>query len=346
MKAILLDAFGEAGLFREGEVPLPEPKAKEVRIQVKSAGFNPVDFKIRKGFFGGTFPLILGADCSGVIDKVGEGVLDFHVGDEVYAMPFGPRSNGSYAQYLTVPSAFVGKKPKNLSFEEAAAVPLASLTAYRALLAPHAIQKGGSLFVAGAGGGVGSVAIHLAKPWVGNQIFTVSGSAESADFLSEHLGIPRGNIVLYKGKTLSELQSALTALNGGRLFSTTLDCVGGEMKKLCLELTAHSGHFSTLLAEEEKFVYSVWDRAATPCFNRNLSIHCVSVGAEGFSSSPEGWEIYKKQLADLTTLFEKGQLPPPHVKMLGTLSVETVKEAHRLLEEGRVKGKLVMRCSK
>lgn len=127
MKAVVLDAYGSADNLALREVPTPAPGDQEIRIRIKAAGFNPVDYKIRLGAYGtlkNELPKILGSDCSGIVDAVGKGVKDFKIGDEIYAMSFGQGSNGSYAEFLCLPAVMVCKKPRNISFEAAASVPL------------------------------------------------------------------------------------------------------------------------------------------------------------------------------------------------------------------------------
>lgn len=344
MQAVLLKAIGDENQFIMGQLPIPEPRAGEVRIRVRAAAFNPVDVKIRMGMYGsGKLPIVLGADCSGTIDALGDGVSEFKIGDEVYAMPFGRCSNGSYAQYLSLPKAFVSKKPKNLSFEEAACLPIAAMTAYRALVSTGALNKKGSLFIAGAGGGVGSLAVQLAQYFHGGSIYTIAGSEESKQSIARHQKIPEHQILVYKGLSLDQLKEGILRLNGGELFAATFDFVGQEMKKLCLELTAHSGHFSSIVPEEPGFEFPVWVRGESLCFAKNLNLHFVFLGAESFSGSEETWSIYQKHLAHLAELIETGCLSAPRFELVGPLSVLTVQQAHRLLGSHRVKGKLVMK---
>ncbi len=343
MKAIVLDAFGDASHFRLADVPQPQPKKGEVRIKVEASGFNPVDCKIRQGGYGGNAPVILGADCSGVIDALGKEAQGFSVGDEVYAMPFGPSSNGSYAEFLCLPVSVVAKKPSNLSFEQAAAVPLAAMTAYRAMLSSHAIKRGDTLFIAGAGGGVGSFGVQFAKHHLVKDIFTVAGSEESAKFMHCELGLKKEHILIYKGLSLQQLEEKLMAMNGGNRFDATMDFIGKDMKRLCINLTHYSGHCSSVLPESHDFNLPAWERGVSPCFKKNLSVHFVFVGAEAFSGPPASWAIYSHHLTHISQLIESGAIRLPPVKTIGAMSVETVREAHRLMEEGRVKGKLVMR---
>ncbi len=343
MKAVVLEAFGDTSSLQLKEVEKPHPKNGEIRIRIKASGFNPVDCKLRKGLFGGSVPLILGADCSGVVDAIGENAKGFAIGDEVYAMPFGQCSNGSYAEYLCLPCTFAAKKPKKLTFEQAAAVPLSTLTAYRAIIASSAIKKGATVFIAGAGGGVGSIAVEMVKSAGAKTIFSVAGSEESAQFLLKELGLKKEHILIYRGLTSEQMEQKLKEMNGGQLFDAAFDFVGGEMKRLCLLLTGLSGHFATIVRESKAFDFPVWEKSL--CFDKSLSIHLVFVGAESVFGSAESWKIYSQHLNHITELLEHGHLRPPPVRVLGELTREAVVEAHRLLEEGKVKGKLVMKVS-
>ncbi|MBS0652976.1 MAG: NADP-dependent oxidoreductase [Verrucomicrobia bacterium] len=346
MQAVLLNAIGDENQFVLGELPVPQPQVGQVRIRIKVAAFNPVDVKIRMGMYGGgAMPMVLGADCSGVIDALGEGVSQFAIGDEVYAMSFGPSSNGSYAQYLCIPVAFVCKKPKNISFEQAASLPLVSMTAYRAMVASGALNKKGSIFIAGAGGGVGSIAVQLAQHFHGGPIFTIAGSEESKEAIARNQKIPANQIQLYKGLSTEMLKEKMISLNGNELFSATFDFVGKEMKKLCLELTGHSGHFSSITPEEPGFEFPVWTRGESQCFGRNMNLHFIFVGSEAFSGPAKSWSIYQKHLSHITELVETNAITAPQVKVVGHLSVQAVQEAHRLLQSNRVKGKLAMTVS-
>lgn len=343
MKAVVLESFGDTTHLKLKEIPTPHPKKNEVRIKLKASGFNPVDFKIRKGEFGGQTPIVLGSDCSGTIDALGEGVHGFVQGDAVYAMPFGQCSNGSYAEYLCIPAQFVAKKPHKLSFEEAAAIPLVAMTAYRATLA--GLDEANSVFIAGAGGGVGSLAIQLIKHKKIPHVFTVAGGEKSKNYLHEVMGFKKENILLYSGLSPEQIVEKLISMNQGRLFDFTLDFVGKTMKQVCLQATAHSGHFATIVPEDGSFQVPVWERGISIAFGRNLSLHFIFVGAESFSGSPESWAIYSRHLGHITELINAGILHAPKIEILGNLSPETVSKAHQMLESGKAKGKLVMRIS-
>ena len=339
MQVVAMNGFGPLDTFALEKRKTPTPETGEVRIRIKSVGFNPVDWKIRKNWYGGDPKQVMGCECSGIVDAIGPGVEDFSVGDEVSAMTF-RSSNGSYAQYSCVPQELVIKKPKNLSFNEACIVPLASMTAYRATLAVSAVKKGDIVFVAGAGGGVGSFAIQLLKKAGAAKIYTIARDEKSAHFLIQNAGINKDHILIYAGLSNEELKDKLLTMNEGHFFNATFDFVGGEMKSLCLELTGFSGHFSTIVPEA-KFDFPFWEENSIPR-GRNLSVHQVAIGAELGSTEKRSMQVYKEHLKIIMDLLEAGELKPPSVTVMGLFSKKTVQQAHELLESGRTKGKLVM----
>ncbi|GHH52146.1 NADP-dependent oxidoreductase [Lentzea cavernae] len=164
MRAITQNEFG--GPLTLTDVPKPAPLPTEVLVRVHAAGVNPVDWKTRAG--GGmaglqTFPFINGWDVSGVVEEVGFGVTTLKAGDEVYGMPWFPRAASAYAEYVTAPSRHFAKKPKGLTHVEAAALPLAALTAYQVLVDTADVQKGQKVLISAAAGGVGHLAVQIAK---------------------------------------------------------------------------------------------------------------------------------------------------------------------------------------
>lgn len=341
MKAIVLEKFGGVEHLKMEKLPEPLPKEGEVRIRISCAGFNPVDYKTRRGDYGGKLPVILGADCSGVVDLVGPGVHTISVGDEVVAMAFGQTSNGSYAEYVCLPTYFVAKKPKRLSFAQAASFPLISLTAYRALIAPRMLHAGETIFIAGAGGGVGSFIVELARYIGASGIFTIARNEESRNFLIKELGLKKEHIVLYEGLSDEQLIEHILKQNYGKHFDVTCDLVGTDRKEFCMKLTRYSGRFVTIVPENEDFELASWKRGSLP-FGRNLTVHFTFVGAEAFSGCSAAQKIYAEQLPHITRLIEEGVLNPPHIEVVGALNVDTVRNAHHLLEGGKVKGKLIM----
>ena len=343
MKAIVINQFGDLSVLAEADIPTPKPSRGQVQIQVVAVGFNPVDIKIRSGFFPkATFPLVLGVDCSGVITAVGNKFGRFEVGDEVVAFAFGEECTGTYAESICLPHQFVAKKPKNLSFEQAAATPLVSLTAFQALIPSGALQKERSIFIPAGGGGVGGMAISLARAYGAGPIFTTAGSEESASYIMKTHAIPRDHILFYHGKTCEQQASELIAMHGGQRFPCCFDTVGGEIKKLCVLAADFYGHVVTILPEEQDFDLPVWGRENNLFFHKSLSLHEIFVGAPAYSGQEADWVVYKEQLEHLMHLFEKKEIDIPPPTVLGPFSVDSVKKAHEILESGRTRGKLVM----
>ncbi|WP_093593444.1 NADP-dependent oxidoreductase [Lentzea waywayandensis] len=164
MRAIIQNEFG--GPLTLSDVPKPAPLPTEVLVRVHAAGVNPVDWKTRAGSgMAGmqTFPFINGWDVSGVVEEVGFGVTTLKPGDEVYGMPWFPRAASAYAEYVTAPSRHFAKKPKSLTHVEAAALPLAALTAWQILVDTADVQPGQKVLITAAGGGVGHLAVQIAK---------------------------------------------------------------------------------------------------------------------------------------------------------------------------------------
>ena len=179
MRAVVQHALGGPDVLSVQEVPRPEPLPTEVRVKVHAAGINPVDWKTRAGagMAGvlGEPPFILGWDVSGVVEEAGFGVTTLKLGDEVYGMPWFPRAAGGYAEYVTAPARQFARKPASLSHEQAAAVPLAALTAWQALVDTANLQPGQRVLIHAAAGGVGHFAVQFAKHLNAHVIGTASG---------------------------------------------------------------------------------------------------------------------------------------------------------------------------
>jgi len=197
MKAMIIDSYGQVPM-RLVNMPTPEIGDNEVLAEIHAASINPIDFKIRDGkvklLVKYNMPLILGNDFSGVVAKVGAKVTRFKVGDEIYARPRKSKI-GTFAEYIAIHEDDIALKPKNLSFEEAASIPLVGLTAYQALTDSLQLQKGQKIFIQAGAGGVGTFAIQLAKLMgatvattaseAGANLVTSLGADEIIDYKSE-----------------------------------------------------------------------------------------------------------------------------------------------------------------
>src|SRR5437868_11498233 len=184
MKAVIVDRYGSADRVRASEVPDPEMREDDVLIQIHAAGVNPLDSKIRDGEFKlllpYRLPLILGNELAGVVVRVGSNVRRFKPGDEVYARPAKDRI-GTFAQIIAVSEKDVAIKPKNLTMEEAASLPLVGLTAWQALVDIAKLKKGQKVLIHAGSGGVGTFAIQLAKH-LGATVATTTSTA-NVDFV-------------------------------------------------------------------------------------------------------------------------------------------------------------------
>jgi NADPH:quinone reductase-like Zn-dependent oxidoreductase len=166
MRAVTVREFGGPEVLTVERIARPEPLPTEVLVRVHAAGVNPVDWKTREGHgVSGlqTFPLIPGWDVSGVVEEIGFGVTTLAPGDEVYGMPWFPRAAGAYAEYVTAPARQWARKPASLDHVHAAAVPLAALTAWQALVDTAHVQAGQRVLITAAAGGVGHFAVQLAR---------------------------------------------------------------------------------------------------------------------------------------------------------------------------------------
>lgn len=190
MRAMQISEFGGPEVFQQVEVPDPAAGDGEVVIGVRASSVNPVDYKIRDGRAARLWPAlpaILHADCAGVVESVGAGVTDFSVGDEVYSFATGLGGKpGALAERMAADARMVAPKPASLSFEEAAALPLVTMTVWYCLVDMIDIRPGDTVLVQGGTGGVGHVAVQIAK-WRGGHVYATCGSAEKCE-IAESLG--------------------------------------------------------------------------------------------------------------------------------------------------------------
>src|SRR6185295_14518481 len=186
MKAFILDRYGSADHVRAGDVPDPELREDDVLVQIHAAGVNLLDSKIRNGEFKlilrYRLPIVLGHDVAGVVVRVGSRVRRFKPGDEIYARPADGRI-GAFAECIAINENDVAIKPKALSMEEAASIPLVGLTAWQALIEKAGLRKGQKVFIQAGSGGVGTFAIQLAKH-VGATVATTT-STDNVNFVRD-----------------------------------------------------------------------------------------------------------------------------------------------------------------
>ncbi len=310
MKAIVQHSFGGPEVLELAEAPTPEPIATEVQVRVHAAGVNPVDLKTRAGQgMAGILepPMTIGWDVAGTVSAVGVGVTRFQVGDEVLGMPWFPREAGAYAEYVTAPSRHFVGKPHTLSFEEAAALPLAGLTAWQIVVDAISVQDGDDLLIHGAAGGVGHLAVQVAKAR-GATVFATA-RAEQAEWLAE-LGADQ--VIDYRDQRFEELVGDLDAV---------IDFPGGDLGPRSLDVLRPGGKLvqvrGTVAAEL---------RAAAKERRRRVT---------GFLVEPD-----PVGLAGLVSLIEAGRL---RVHVDTVLDFERAADAHRSAEAHHSGGKIVLR---
>lgn len=334
MKAIVLRSFGSPGNFAEMSLPVPETRVGEVRVRVKAVSFNPVDCQIRSGQIESSHvrSMILGRDLAGCVEAVHEGVTDFKVGDEVFGYVCNLASSGTYAEYVSVPVELLARKPSSLTYEQAAAVPVAGITASLALSKARA-ENTRSMFIAGGSGGVGTFAIALARQLGVRNLVTTAGSARSRAHLVEHCGLRNEQILSYKDAGFVE--QAMDR-NGGR-FGFALDLVGGAMLSACCALLAVNGDLASVTEAPSRDDFET-------LFERNASFHPVGAHAFSLLGDRTVWLNYREMLQTFALAFDEGSLAPPFITTVGSMSADTVRNAHGLLEHNHVQGKLVMTC--
>jgi NADPH:quinone reductase-like Zn-dependent oxidoreductase len=312
MKAVRIHEFGDVDVLKYEDVERPEPQAGEVLVRVRAAGINPADYVSRKSPVPITtadhLPYILGWDISGTVVALGEGVTQFAVGDEVYGMPRFPGEAKAYSEYITSPVADLALKPKSMTHQEAAGVPLAALTAWQALFDTAHLQAGQTVFISGGAGGVGHYAIQLAKA-KGVQVITTT-STRNVEFV-RNLG---ADIVIdYTRQALADSVKDVDVV---------LDTVGGDVLRDAFKVVKRGGLVISLPGH--KGVRAIGDELA-PQYGVTFDLILVYPSGE--------------QMAELAKLADAGQLK---THLDAVFPLQEVAQAHKLIEGGHVRGKLVL----
>ncbi|ONI71580.1 NADPH:quinone reductase [Kribbella sp. ALI-6-A] len=311
MRAISQDEFGGPDVLRVVEVERPEPLPTEVLVRVHAAGVNPVDYKTREGSgvagILGTPPFVLGWDVAGVVEQVGGGVHTLEVGDEVFGMPWFPRAASAYAEYVTAPSRQFAKKPANLSYAEAAAVPLAGLTAWQILTAAADVQAGQRVLITAAAGGVGHLAVQFAKA-LGAHV-TGTASAGKHAWLRE---LGADELVDYHSTAVDEVVADIDVVVDLIGSEATLDQAIKALKPGGRLVAVPSGTSAELVSKAK----------------------AAGVQATGFLVEPDG-----HALGEIARLIEAGKV---RVEVEQVYPLAEAAKAHERMESGRTRGKLVL----
>lgn len=331
MKAFVLDGYGKKRALRLAEIPDPELRDDEVLVQVHAAGVNLLDSKIRDGEFKPILPyrmpLILGHDVAGVVVKVGPSVRLFKPGDEVYARADDFRI-GTFAEFIPVKETSLATKPKGLTMDETASIPLVGLTAWQALVEIAQLTQGQKVFIQAGSGGVGTFAIQLAKH-LGATVATTTSAANAA--LVKRLG---ADIVIdYKTQDFEEVL---------RDYDVVLHSQDGQALEKSLRVLRRGGKLVSISGPADP---TFGKQIAAPGFVR-LVIWLLSAGVRrrardrGVDYAFLFMKASGSQLREITRLIEAGAIRPVIDKVFPYPSTN---EALAYVESGRAKGKVVIR---
>jgi NADPH:quinone reductase-like Zn-dependent oxidoreductase len=305
MKAVCIESFGGPETLKVEQIDRPKPKDDEVLVQVRAASVNPVDYKIRSGKYPPVkqenLPKVLGRDISGVVVGRGAAVATFLDGDEVMAML--DRGQGGYAEYVTLPADLCVRKPQGLNHTEAAAVPLAAMTAWQGLFDHGGLTAGQRVLIHGGAGGVGHFAIQFAKS-AGAYVITTC-SADDKEFV---LSLGADEAIDYRSERFEDRLSEVDMV---------FDLIGGDTQERSWSVLKDGGTLVSTLAKPSE---------------RQAQIHHAR--AMNYMAHPDAAE-----LGEIVHLIAERKVHP-HVEM--RLPLEDVAEAHRKAEHGHPRGKVVL----
>jgi NADPH:quinone reductase-like Zn-dependent oxidoreductase len=331
MKAFILERYGKKRALRLAKMPTPELRDDEVLVQVHAAGVNLLDSKIRDGEFKlilpYRLPLILGHDVAGEVIKVGPRVRQFNPGDEVYARPDDFRI-GTFAEFVPVKEASLALKPKSLTMEEAASIPLVALTAWQALVEKADLKKGQKVFIQAGSGGVGTFAIQLAKH-LGATVATTTSTTNVA--LVKSLGADV--VVDYKTQDFEDVL---------RDYDVVLNSQDGKTLEKSLRVLKAGGKLISISGPPDP---EFGKEIGAPGFVK-LVMRLLSLGirrkakGRGVSFSFLFMKANGSQLREITRLVDAGAIRPV---MDQVFPFESTNEAMAYVESGRAKGKVVIK---
>ncbi|HTA20952.1 MAG TPA: zinc-binding dehydrogenase [Polyangia bacterium] len=324
MRAIVMREHGGPEVLRPEELPVPTPGRYQLLVRVHATSVNPVDTKVRRG--GGAaraFPIVLGYDASGVVAARGPDVEGWSDQDEVFGCPnlFGPGAN---AEYVLLDARAAAKKPATLEHAAAACLPLVSLTAWEALHDRARLQPGQTVLIHAGAGGVGHVAIQLARLH-GCRVITTAGRAASIAFCRDVLGADE--VIDYHSVDFAARCEDLT---GGRGVDVVLDTVGDETFRRSIDCVAPGGQLVTILAA------TPGDRAPILLY-RSVSVHYEFMGARVANDLDPGHQ--GRILTSIARLVDRGLL---RVHVGARFPLDQVGDAHHQIETGRTIGKLAV----
>jgi NADPH2:quinone reductase len=328
MKAIMMTAVGDSNVLQLQDIEEPQISTPtQIKVRLNAAGVNPVDTKIRRYglLFDQPLPAVLGCDGAGEVIETGSAVTQFKVGDKVWFCNGGlGQEQGNYAEVTVLDQRWVSLMPDTCSFVEAAALPLVLITAWGALFERGDLQAGQTVLIHAGAGGVGHVAIQLAK-LKGARVITTVSSEEKSEF-AKALGADE--IILY---TQNDFVEAVNELTDGKGADLVLDTVGAEVFKASIAATAHFGRLVTLLDPGELNL--------AEARIRNLLLGFELMLTPMLRNLPEHRDKHVEILNQCGQWLAKGLIKVHVSKQLPLVDAEKV---HQLIEDGHSLGKIVL----
>ena len=325
MFAMIIEETGGPDVFQYAEVPTPEPGPGEVLIRIACAGVNPADWKNREGHLAQyrpyVFPYIIGFDAAGIVAAVGEGVTEFAEGERVFTPTnHGQGGQGSYAEYAIASVDRVARIPAGLSFAQAAALPVASLTAWQGLFDRGGLQAGQMAMIHGGSGGLGSFAVQFAR-WAGARV-AATCSTPNVDYLKS-LGVER--VIDYREENIAEALAAWAPEGLDYL----MDAVGFSSLPYGLELVKPGGTFVSIPT-----LVDDGDIPAQAAAGAAKGVNRVFSTMDDVGCGPS--------LQKIGELLESGDIVLPPLR---EFPLREVAEAHRIIQQGHNRGKMVLKVA-
>lgn len=327
MQAAIIEGFGAATVFRAAEVPVPSVRAGQVLIRVAATSVNPLDYKIRRGEYPALAPeapTILHGDVCGTIEEIGPEVTQFKVGDTVYGCVGGVKGHsGALAQFMLADARLLAKKPQTLDSAQAAALPLVSITAWEALVERARLRAGQTVLIHAGAGGVGHVALQLAKAR-GARVFVTASTPEKQN-LARQLGAD--GVIDYRRESVEQYVATHT---GGAGFDVVFDTVGGEVFVHALAAARLRGQVVSI------FPAATYD--LSPVLHKALSVHGVFMLLPLLTGA--GRAAHGEILTEIARLVDAGKIRP-HVDA-SRFQLHQIAAAHAFAESGKQIGKVVV----
>ncbi|AKB35302.1 Bifunctional protein: zinc-containing alcohol dehydrogenase [Methanosarcina siciliae C2J] len=305
MKAIRIHEFGGTEVMKYEDIPQPQPGPGEIRIRIIAAGINPMDWKIRSGMVGEMpLPMIMGLDVAGIVDDQGPGEVSFRPGEEVFAKV--SIGQGGYAEYTVVNSAQVARKPKSIGFVESAAIPTAGLAAWQSIFDIAGLEKGQSILIHGAAGGVGSFAVQFAR-WKG--AYVIGTASEKNEQFLKSIGADK--FIDYKKQRFENVAGKVDVV---------LDTIGGDTFERSWGVLKPGGFLVSTVARIPEGVPEKY-----------------GVRAQTLMTRTDG-----EELAQIAAIIDEQPVKPV---VTTVLPLSEAQKAHEMSETHHTRGKIVLRVA-